>query len=619
MAEEDLIYGKNRHFFGGIEPSNMTAFSAYIENGVVKINAQLPGDTVVNGQTLCSIAGAVIRRKVSDYPVDEFDGDKIADISESSVLTDIEADPAGTYHYAAFPYTTQGVYSTSPNSRSAVNLPDPMVTFTTSMTWDVGLGKRATKITAALPENAVGAVIRKSTKGYPTRETEGEEVTTITSDGVYLDTDVEVGYSYYYSAFTYNHLGVYNRGGESIARVDVRPYEYLYGYDLDTTDSDPDTRVSYPSDVDNRDYASAYMDTSASTFNYGGWNITPGEGFMPKPCMLKTDGTVDYYLNPNDYTKREDGVTASDVANTSYSGNAMMEWPKIYTKRWEDEDGVYHFRCSDGKVGDDWDCWCNYDVNDNVVDHFYTSIYLGSLDSSNVMRSLSGCTIKVSLDQSTGKTYVSKNGNNWSDICLAEILLIQDLLVMMGKSTNCQDIYGRGDTSITAYHTSTGRLNTRGLFFGNTSAVKVFGMEDFWGYHHKSVMGMVIPSNAYKVKITPGTHDGSTTVGFNTNGSGYINIGVTITSPSSNNRGFVSKMSTFDYGRLPIAFAGSSTTYEGDGVYVMNSSSTRIPGNGGCYGNTNVPDSAGPFAWQMNNHTTEKYMAYSIAYRPVAN
>ena len=27
MAEEDLIFGKNRHFVGGIEPSNMLAFS----------------------------------------------------------------------------------------------------------------------------------------------------------------------------------------------------------------------------------------------------------------------------------------------------------------------------------------------------------------------------------------------------------------------------------------------------------------------------------------------------------------------------------------------------------------------------------------------------------------
>ena len=34
MAEEDLIFGKNRHFFGGIEPSNMLVFSVAVESGV---------------------------------------------------------------------------------------------------------------------------------------------------------------------------------------------------------------------------------------------------------------------------------------------------------------------------------------------------------------------------------------------------------------------------------------------------------------------------------------------------------------------------------------------------------------------------------------------------------
>ena len=38
---------------------------------------------------------------------------------------------------------------------------------------------------------------------------------------------------------------------------------------------------------------------------------------------------VDHYLNPNDYTKKVNG-SASKVADTSFGGNAMMEWPKIY-------------------------------------------------------------------------------------------------------------------------------------------------------------------------------------------------------------------------------------------------------------------------------------------------
>ena len=51
MAEEDLIFGKNRHFFGGIEPSNMLAFSVTVESGIVKVTATLPDDTVVNNHS----------------------------------------------------------------------------------------------------------------------------------------------------------------------------------------------------------------------------------------------------------------------------------------------------------------------------------------------------------------------------------------------------------------------------------------------------------------------------------------------------------------------------------------------------------------------------------------
>jgi hypothetical protein len=52
----------------------------------------------------------------------------------------------------------------------------------------------------------------------------------------------------------------------------------------------------------------------STSFNYGSWK---NAFFMPRPCMLKFDGTVDYYLNPNDYSKKEDG-TASDITNFEY-------------------------------------------------------------------------------------------------------------------------------------------------------------------------------------------------------------------------------------------------------------------------------------------------------------
>ena len=129
MADEDLISGKNQHFFGGMEPSTMIAFNAVVEDGMIKINAQLPNDTIVNGYSLCTVSGAVIRRRSDNYPVNEFDGDLVADITTSGTFVDATADPTATYFYAAFPYTTQGIYSINTANQCVANGPKPMVVF----------------------------------------------------------------------------------------------------------------------------------------------------------------------------------------------------------------------------------------------------------------------------------------------------------------------------------------------------------------------------------------------------------------------------------------------------------------------------------------------------------
>ena len=49
MAEEDLIFGKNRHFFGGIEPSNMKGFSVYLEP------YRWTHETVYSGTAFCMV------------------------------------------------------------------------------------------------------------------------------------------------------------------------------------------------------------------------------------------------------------------------------------------------------------------------------------------------------------------------------------------------------------------------------------------------------------------------------------------------------------------------------------------------------------------------------------
>ena len=112
--------------------------------------------------------------------------------------------------------------------------------------------------------------------------------------------------------------------------------------------------------------------------------------------MLKYDGTVDYYLDPDDYTKKEDG-TASDVANSAYAGNAMIEWGqngrRIYYKVVPDSGSNVNATVyiADGKPDDDFKDWSFINNQGVEVDHFYTPIYNGS-EISSKLRSISGQT-----------------------------------------------------------------------------------------------------------------------------------------------------------------------------------------------------------------------------------
>ena len=604
MAEEDLIFGKNRHFFGGIEPSNMKTFSASLNetSGKVKLTNILPDDTVINGQTLCTIAGAIIRRKLTNYPADEFDGDFIADLKGSATIVDVNTVDTGTYYYSAFPYTTQGVYNRNKTNRAVVNEPANMVTFTAKSVYNPTTETSTVQLVAELPTGVVGAVIRKSINGYPIDENDGEVFRTITSDQVITDADIIIGVTYYYSAFTYTSTGAYNRNPENRTSVEVNKYDYLYGYDIDLSNSNPNTRVTYPSDVYNAGFTAAKMNFTNSRFDYGDWPSRAGDKFMPKPCMLTYAGIVDHYLDQDDYTKREGG-NYSSVDSTAFGGNAMMEWPKIYTKRWT-ENGVYKFRCCESKVDDTWECYANYDRQNNEIDHFYTPIYFGS-SVNGKMRSISGQSNYVSNTADSEIDLAKANGADWYTEVVADRLLIQDLLVLMSKSTDCQKAFGSGRCkSSNTSAIGQGTMNTKGLFWGDddeTSGVKVFGMENWWGNLWRRTAGWMLVNRTQKLKLTRGTHDGSTATDYNTAGNGYLSVsGAT---PEGSSGGYIKTTKNEPYGRIPFDATGSSTTYEADGLWYADSETTYAIVGGGwddgllvgpfCAGLRNAPSDAG--------------------------
>ena len=346
--------------------------------------------------------------------------------------------------------------------------------------------------------------------------------------------------------------------------------EVNYGFKVAKSTSNPATRVEYIGDCVG--FTPAYMDFGQDSFNYGDWQSA---FFMPRPCMLKSDGTVDYYLDPTDYSKKMDG-TASDIANTSYDGNVMLEFPKIWVKRTEDANYYYTY-IADNQKDSDYKCYANMDATGAEIDHFYVAAYDGCVVSSK-LRSLSGQTPGNTIAGSTFITNALANNpssdyarGGWYISQWCDRALINDLLILIGKSTNVKETFGfghyEGGTSASSLK-QTGTLNDKGLFYGkNVSgyAVKVFGIENYWGNMWKFCAGLMANGTSVYAKMTWNTADGSSGTGYGTTAvSTSKSIGKTLGGTSG---GYTSVTYNSQYGNIPITASGSSDTYECDGLW----------------------------------------------------
>ena len=374
-----------------------------------------------------------------------------------------------------------------------------------------------------------------------------------TTNGKVFD-NLTNGTTYYVRFYTYtlgeNSERLYNETEVYVSGV-PKASTRIYGICINSGDSNPSTAVTYLEDAVGK--TPAHMNYSSGNFEYGSWSTD--EFFMPRPCMLKYDGTVDYYLDPTDYTKKENGTT-SDIANTSYSGNAMMEWGRDGKQIWYkfvngtgNDSGKVFIYFANSQVDNAYKAWSFYDCNNTLKEHFYTPIYNGSNVSSR-LRSLSGQSCCVNTTVSTEWQYARSNnsagslsGDRWFTETYSDRILINYLLVLMSKSLDTQTSFGYGyASSSNSAKINTGTLNTRGLFWGEnagTSGVKVFGMENYWGNIFRRIAGWVTSGYTQKFKMTHGTVDGTSVSSYNTDGSGYISqTGSTL---SSGNGGYPKK------------------------------------------------------------------------------
>lgn len=426
-------------------------------------------------------------------------------------------------------------------------------------------------------------IIRRKLDEAPADETDGELVLELNkadfgqySTNWYIDDSISpnLGENWYYKAFPVSTTGFMNYSTVNQTDISCKDY-YLFGFTLNGNESDPNMMITYLED--NKFFRSAYMDYAADAFNYGDWD----DFWFIKdltPCMLNYDGTVAYELNKNDYTLKADGTT-SDITDGTFGGNAMIGFPKTYWKIIDNGDGSCNIYVSNKQVDEDFHCWSHIDNDGNEIDYCYMSIFNGS-NVNSVLRSISGKTPMYGQTGTTEITYATANNPTedviWYTEVFADRMLINILLLLIGKSTDVQTVFGNGSCNRGSDASAlliTGTLNNKGLFYGSndsTKAVKVFGMENLWGNQFRRIAGWIIDKGVSKVKLTYGQSDGSTVDGYNTTGEGYVALDNAVMSGTSG--GYISKMAFNEYGLFPVAMSGSVTTYYPDGIYFSNSS-----------------------------------------------
>lgn len=260
--------------------------------------------------------------------------------------------------------------------------------------------------------------------------------------------------------------------------------EKVYGVSIDTTNSNPATSVTYTDD--------AVGITGGSAL----WDNTPIFSKV-KPCLLK-NGVVQYYLNPDDFTKKQDGG-AADITSGK-DGDVMIEIPRLAYMMYRDGSNqiIKVTNSPNPKAIDSRFCtYAHTRAAEGDRAKLYYGAYLGWYDGT-ALRSLSGHTPSASQTNGTYRSWAQANGAGYDIISFYPMTLLQCLFTIRYKSTNSQTALGMGYTQGNTQPANTGTTNGLGMYFGEAAGkqqVKFAGIEDFWGNLNQMVDGVFLDEN----------------------------------------------------------------------------------------------------------------------------
>ena len=276
---------------------------------------------------------------------------------------------------------------------------------------------------------------------------------------------------------------------------------------------------------------------------------------LMKRCVLNADGSVRYYLDANDSTKKADG-TAAVLDGTD--GNVMVEIPKVYHK-YEYNAGVHKHMIALEPLDGYEVHWAFMHPTEKA--YRYYPAYLGYSVGGKLI-SRSGVYPTVSQTIAQFRTLATANGAGWHQIDFALYELIALFMIIEYGTMDIQTALGQGRTMLTGGSWANGSLiGVTGLSngYGNRTANYTYagsadsadadlsfmsyrGCENFFGNVWRMADGVIFKGTTNNKTMWYSTNPAS----YNNDATGYTNSGIVTASAAgygrklgNTNKGFI--------------------------------------------------------------------------------
>lgn len=234
-------------------------------------------------------------------------------------------------------------------------------------------------------------------------------------------------------------LGMYVADKETLDKIyNLLSVDPIYGFIEHNDILSSSSRIEYIGA--NKDYNPITI-TKGGGYSLGDWADFPILK-ANKPWMVKSDGTPDYRLSESDYTKKEDNQTTSDVSNTSYNGGTFSWLMKIYKQEYmvgTDRVVKFSFRKRDG-----FEAVGFIDPDGKELEGVWIPMFYGSV-VDGTMKSISGTQPDYNKTTDAQKTAIDAFGSRAKFFGGSIVETITDLLLMWGKDSNTENVYGYGN------------------------------------------------------------------------------------------------------------------------------------------------------------------------------